>query len=463
MSGRRLELDSLPDNALLLILSLVPLENKHRIVDSPELPEMTNRHCLPLVCRRWRDLLASPAAAALCWHSLGVATVPRSLPDHEAIVAGMYRWMRRHAGSLRRLDLMLGDGATPDAHGLLGLVGARLRELVVTAEPWERSTAFSLLALAPRLTSLDLAMDLGRDQLAALDLPPTLRSLTLTAESVETLPRCLTRLADLASLTVETASFSPETVLPTALTQLHLRMRYGARLPAAISALTRLQQLAVPHWSVDEEEGDKDWTALAPSLAARLRHLDLSGSLGAAIPAEVAALTALTHLVLNDNRRLDGEGASLAALSALRSLVCLEARQCSLSSVPDAVTALTSLRTMFICHRRHGHVEQARDLEAIPAGPYLANLESLGMLSAKTSAANFAAHLAGPLRAATALTALRLGLGWTPALMRARVGALIENKPRLQRVEYLVYYHARPLNLAALLRRHPDVVFEAVR
>jgi hypothetical protein len=75
--------------------------------------------------------------------------------------------------------------------------------------------------------------------------------------------------------------------------------------------------------------------------------LDLSNCCLSRVPPVLARLPHLTALTLNENDGLNS-GSALAPLAALTGLHTLEMRECGLTSVPRAVTALTNLRCLLL-------------------------------------------------------------------------------------------------------------------
>lgn len=399
------QINDLPYSALLHIFAHVPLERN----------QVENRHALALVCRRWRDALAcgSEEASAL-WTTVEAAVAVDPATAATFPLHGMYQWFSRHAASVRSLVLEISSTeAWAPVHALLGATGATLESLRLFSDSEEAcfvpSSDCPWLGLLPRLQSLELegVVDVS---IEFASLPPGLTRVSLGGCGLRGLyrvPPCLTQLPHLRSLGLQF-------------------MEPGADL-SGLSSLTGLQ------------------------------YVDLSNCSLGYVPEELAALTNLTSLTLNNNEQLGGTGNAerIEQLAHLSSLQCLELRDCALKCIPQSVVGLTSLRTLLV-----GYNDLTAD-DVIPQGPYLAGLEVLGISNSMPDPVSLVPALLRPLVAATSLQVLRMNCNWGLALSGPAVSALLKGKPNFRKLEYSEDM-APDLDVQELKRKHPGVNFKVV-
>ena len=202
-------------------------------------------------------------------------------------------------------------------------------------------------------------------------------------------------------------------------------------------------------------------TACHPSAPrSPLQKLDLSNCCLERVPPALAALTHLTGLILSSNPDLgdeDGRPDALVALSTLRSLRCLELRECALAAAPAAIAHLTSLRTVLL------GVNDMSGRPWLPPGPWLAGLKMLAMSDQE----DFREHtpvevLSEPLEAATALEVLRLNRNPGLRLGLPQFQALLAGKPQLQRVELSEAMLDGGIDLQQLTASFPGIAIRLV-
>jgi hypothetical protein len=479
MSRAQTNLNDLPDALLLLIFSSVPPEPRRApdpaapVPPAPALPR--NRHALPSVSRRWRALLDSPDAAAL-WAAID-ARVPSGDGAGRA-VAGMFRWFSRHGGAVKKLSLTIeepaaaaadapaGAPAPPSgwaaAHGVLAVAGGGLRELRLTVL---READAAADADAADGTAADAAGEgegEGEGEGGAVDGPaaaPAPRRAGPPAAWLAFVPG----LTSLELRGARPAEFE-DAALPPGLAHLELVGR-GAEggLPRSLAALSSLTSLSLADWEPGAVGGDDPSSLYAPLASlAGLRALDLSNNALRELPPAVAALSALSSLVLSENEGLGATGCALDPLASLARLERLELRACGLRRVPPQALGLAELRSLLIGYNDLTPADA--DGAVLPPGAYLAKLELLGMsdCAAGDEPLDFVAALAVPLRAAPALACLRLARNWALPIEADGVAALLEGKRRFARLEFSQEMADEGLDLDALRALHARVEFVEV-
>jgi hypothetical protein len=464
-------LDDLPDALLLLIFSSVPPEPRRTpdpAAPAPPAPAPPrNRHALPSVSRRWRALLDSPDAAPL-WAAID-ARVPSGDGAGRA-VAGMFRWFSRHGGAVKKLSLTIEEPAAADApagapappsgwaaaHGVLAVAGGGLRELRLTVLREADAAADAADGAAA-----DAAVE-GEGEGGAVDGPaaaPAPRRAGPPAAWLAFVPG----LTSLELRGARPAEFE-DAALPPGLARLALVGR-GAEggLPRSLAALSSLTSLSLADWEPGAVGGDDPSSLYAPLASlAGLRALDLSNNALRELPPAVAALSALTSLVLSENEGLGATGCALDPLASLARLERLELRACGLRRVPPQALGLAELRSLLIGYNDLAPADA--DGAVLPPGAYLAKLELLGMsdCAAGDEPLDFVAALAVPLRAAPALSCLRLARNWALPIEADGVAALLEGKRRFARLEFSQEMVDEGLDLDALRALHSRVEFVEV-
>lgn len=397
------DIEQLPDAALLRVWSFLPT--------TASLPG--NLFQMELVCKRWRDLILSPEAAAL-WKCLAVS-LPRWPHTLTYPMDGLYRWFRSHSRAITSLTLELTgkDGWAP-LHAILGMTGRHLTCLRIYSDN-EHEICF-----------------IEQDRASWLSLVPNLRLLALEG---------------VVDVTIQEACF------PTGLTGLALNgcgLDGLHHIPSNIQHLTDLRSLSLQFMAPDSDLSDL-------GLISSLQHVDLSSCGLKEIPMQLTSLQGLTSLTLNYNTQLGGKNSNKATelLALLFGLKRLEMRDSSLAAVPLSLTSLTSLRTLLL-----GYNEFVPPC-IIPNGPYLSSLELLGISDTMSDPIPSPEILTKPLEAASNLQVLRLNRNWGLNLTTEVVKSLLHNKPNFRKLEYSEDM-ASSLNIDELMREYPNVAFVAI-
>lgn len=398
-----------PDAVLLQIFNHIPT-NRNKI---------ENRHALPLVCKRFWDLMQTDDAKSTLWTEICV-----NIPTHPAFrkfpLDSLYRWILLYGANITSLTLEINgiEGWGP-AQALLGLVGPRLSSLRVYSDN-DDAPAFEPKSKAPWLA-----------------LTPVLQALELEG---------------VVDISIEKAN------LPSGLTHLALNgcgQTGLTRIPETLSTLSSLHSL-----SLQFMDPGADLEGL--SSLKSLKQLDLSSCSLSVIPSELTALDHLSSLTLNDNEELGGRenAARVAVLANLPRLAVLEMRDCGLKNVPDSITNLTSLRTLLLGYNDFNSTVTDRGV-IIPDGPYLSSLELLAMSDCISEPANIIEVLIKPLAAAKSLQVLRIYRNWGIALNTAVAAALLKGKSHFRKLEYSEDMGVE-MDVRKLKKVFPGVTFKVV-
>lgn len=254
MSRPPLTIDSLTDELLVRIFKVVPGH-------LPKVPELRNRLGLEAVCRRWRDVAASPAAAPSFGHIRVDAT------DDAAAMAKIARWFAVHQ-----------RGGLPPSLARVDISDARLSELPRALCDLTRLTrlrvAESNVHGAPpaywqvlsRLSTLrDLDLDLWRLGVGSQK-----------TSSLLAIPLAVSALINLTSLRVGSGHSVGALAAPGALDPLMclprlLRLEFpsaAVRQPSALTGLTGLRELKLHVNEYDfRASGDRSLVEAGPHLA----------------------------------------------------------------------------------------------------------------------------------------------------------------------------------------------------
>ncbi|KAL4443597.1 hypothetical protein ABPG75_011334 [Micractinium tetrahymenae] len=398
---------------------------------------------LPEVCRKWRGLLAGPSEA---WRQVEAVVV---LDEHESWPPGaagspntplqsFCRWLQPRLAGLEELRLALDatrllpmaqPPCLPADLLLLGTVGEAAAVAAATAGPLPLAKLSIQWHGSAMLGWGAGAMGLPLRNLRKLAFPGGTR---LWVSGSSSIADDLPSLTDFGLIDGLLVGELDTPWLPPSVTMLALAAVGLTRLPGVLAHLPRLQSLVLDH---NYEIGSAPLNGLTQLTA--LQELNLSECALTSFPHQISALSSLRILYLHNTF---ADAADLAPvdwepLRALRHLVFLSISGNSLHHVPTVVLGLTQLRGL--------HLEDNL-ITRLPAGaPVLAGLREL--LLDWRAALGSPASLAG----AAALTRLilndHLALELGPGAHPGAVGALL-----------------RTLGALSALRRIDDVVPEGM-
>ena len=398
---------------------------------------------LLLVCKKWRELLESPASGAL-WREVEVNTL---LPEEAHLLPGLYAFFVRHSKHVQDLRIDISDTTMWTVlHIVLGMVGPNLSSLACTTNYRISQTDDD------SWVEYEEAMNAGLFKMDWAYVTPNLTSLRTIAVELQ-----LHLFQDrLTSLHLENCSeYSTGSVQP----RIQDNIEKAARCKnVQVLSLNRLDQRLVR-----VSEGYADLNPLKNLKF--LQSLEMSEYRGHSLPNGLSTLTGLTSLTINyspglglsDRHSQDVQQPErLAALSCLRHLVRLEMRDCQLPGIPESIRDLTSLRFLMLGYNRF------IGTDIIPRGPYLENLQMLAMSDCIKEMDFDIDALTHSLRGAQELRVLRIMRNWGLVLPTENVAVLLQGKPHFKKLEYSEDMAVDSDFAEKLERLFPGVVFKAV-
>ncbi|PRW44486.1 small GTP-binding isoform B [Chlorella sorokiniana] len=342
------------------------------------------REILPLVCKRFRDVLLDPSCV---WENLHIDFIQKGLdlafpqlqqpgdgdgllpPDganRRLLHSAVERWLKPRAAAVKRLVLSFSardstHSFPKSGHGLrriFGMVAASLQELsICQCSDIFHAKSFADLAQLQALETLAITFMAGK--VTPADLAPlsglrNLSSLTLSAsrtheEAGENVlggfPDSLLKLKGLTSLAVSSLGVTNLPVGITKLKNLTCLDVSGcplAFLPSQLWKLSALRHLRLNGTSLMVGL-THTWEPLTKMPA--LESVELRDLKAVQLPPHLTGMSSLTSLDLSDNY-LDAAATledGLGALASLPNLQRLKMRCCQLPSVPAQICNLTRL------------------------------------------------------------------------------------------------------------------------
>lgn len=362
------------------------------------------REVLPLVCKRFRDVLQQPSSV---WESLHIDFIHKGLDvalpamraggqgdeqgdgsNRRLLHSAVERWVQPRAAAIKRLVLSFSSRDSTHSfpkngvglRRLLRALAPTLQELCVAhCSDVFHARSFADVAMLKNLETLAVTFQTGRvtpADLAPLEQLRRLRALTLAASRqaeegglhcLSGFPDSLLKLKGLTSLAISSLGV---THLPAGITKLKALASLDVSgcpltfLPSGLGRLQALRHLRLNGTNLMVGLGHI-WEPLAK--LPLLESVELRETKALGLPPALPGLSALTSLDLSDNpfEALAGQPEGLQALSTLPNLQRLMLRCCQLPSVPAGVCLLSRLTHLDVS--RNQLVELPPGLSALGA------------------------------------------------------------------------------------------------